>query len=196
MDIDHVGFASDTKFDGKIPRYLNPSEIAQIAGRAGRHSRNGSFGVVEDHLKFDEDIIEQIENHSFFSLKNIWWRNSELNFSSLKGLVSSLEAYPPFNFMRRKVGALDALCLNHLSEISSIKNKINNKDALILLWDVCQIPDFSNSLSDVHFSLLEKTFELLLDNGKLDNEWINSQLNRLNRFDGEIDTLLNRIKCW
>ena len=193
MDIDHVAFASDTKFDGKIPRHLNPPEIAQIAGRAGRHSRNGSFGVVEDHLKFDEETIEQIENHSFFPLKNIWWRNSELNFSSLKGLVSSLEAYPPFNFMRRKVGALDALCLNHLSEISSIKNKINNKEALTLLWDVCQIPDFSNSLSGVHFSLLEKTFELLLANEKLDNEWIKSQLNRLNRFDGEIDTLLNRI---
>ncbi len=193
MDIDHVAFASDTKFDGKTPRYLNPPEIAQIAGRAGRHSRNGSFGVVEDNLKFDEETIEQIENHSFFPLKNIWWRNSELNFSSLKGLVSSLEAYPPFNFMRRKVGALDALCLNYLSEITSIKNKINNKEALILLWDVCQIPDFSNSLSGVHFSLLEKTFELLLANGKLDNEWINSQLNRLNRFDGEIDTLLNRI---
>ena len=193
MDIDHVAFASDTKFDGKIPRYLNPPEIAQIAGRAGRHSRNGSFGVVEDHLKFDEETIEQIENHSFFPLKNIWWRNSELNFDSLKALLSSLEAYPTFNFMRRKVGALDALCLNHLSEISSIKNKINNKEALILLWDVCQIPDFSNSLSGVHFSLLEKTFELLLANGKLDNDWIKSQLNRLNRFDGEIDTLLNRI---
>ena len=177
MDIDHVAFASDTKFDGKIPRYLNPPEIAQIAGRAGRHSRNGSFGVVEDHLKFDEETIEQIENHSFFPLKNIWWRNSELNFDSLKALLSSLEAYPTFNFMRRKVGALDALCLNHLSEISSIKNKINNKEALILLWDVCQIPDFSNSLSGVHFSLLEKTFELLLANGKLDNDWIKSQLN-------------------
>ncbi len=193
MDIDHVAFASNTKFDGKIPRYLNPPEIAQIAGRAGRHSRNGSFGVVEDDLKFDEETIEQIENHCFFPLKNIWWRNSELNFDSLKGLVSSLEAYPPFNFMRRKVGALDSLCLNHLSGISSIQNKINNKEALILLWEVCQIPDFSNSLSGVHFSLLEKTFELLLAYGKLDNEWIKSQLNRLNRFDGEIDTLLNRI---
>ncbi len=193
MDIDHVAFASDTKFDGKIPRYLNPPEIAQIAGRAGRHSKNGSFGVVEDHLKFDEETIEQIENHSFFPLKNIWWRNSELNFDSLKALLSSLETYPTFKFMRRKVGALDALSLNHLSEISSIKNKINNKEALILLWDVCQIPDFSNSFSGVHFSLLEKTFELLLANGKLDNDWIKSQLNRLNRFDGEIDTLLNRI---
>ena len=99
MDIDHVAFASDTKFDGKIPRYLNPPEIAQIAGRAGRHSRNGSFGVIEDHLKFDEETIEQIENHSFFPLKNIWWRNSELNFDSLKALLSSLEAYPTFNFM-------------------------------------------------------------------------------------------------
>ena len=193
MDIDHVAFASDTKFDGNTPRYLTPPEIAQIAGRAGRHSRNGSFGVVEDNIKFDEDTIDQIESHSFSPLKNIWWRNTELDFNSLKKLFSSLEANPPFNFMRKKVGALDTLCLNYLSEIDPIKSKINSKETLSLLWNVCQIPDFSNSLSGMHFNLLEKTFELLLSKGKLDNDWIKSQINRLDNFDGEIDTLLNRI---
>ena len=193
MDIDHVAFASDTKFDGSIPRYLNPPEIAQIAGRAGRHSRNGSFGVVEDNLKFDEDTIDQIESHSFLSLKNIWWRNTKLDYNSLTKLTRSLEANPPFKFMRKKVGALDALSLNYLSGVDSIKGKINSKEVLTLLWDVCQIPDFSNSLSGMHFNLLEKTFELLLSRGKLDNEWIKSQINRLEKFDGEIDTLLNRI---
>ncbi len=193
MDIDHVAFASDTKFDGNTPRYLTPPEIAQIAGRAGRHSRNGSFGVVEDNIKFDEDTIDQIESHSFSPLKTIWWRNTELDFNSLKKLFSSLEANPPFNFMRKKVGALDTLCLNYLSEIDSIKSKINSKETLSLLWNVCQIPDFSNSLSGMHFNLLEKTFELLLSKGKLDNDWIKSQINRLDNFDGEIDTLLNRI---
>ena len=193
MDIDHVAFASDTKFDGNTPRYLTPPEIAQIAGRAGRHSRNGSFGVVEDNIKFDEDTIDQIESHSFSPLKTIWWRNTELDFNSLKKLFSSLEANPPFNFMRKKVGALDTLCLNYLSEIDPIKSKINSKETLSLLWNVCQIPDFSNSLSGMHFNLLEKTFELLLSKGKLDNDWIKSQINRLDNFDGEIDTLLNRI---
>ena len=193
MDIDHVAFASDTKFDGHTPRYLNPPEIAQIAGRAGRHSRNGSFGVVEDSIKFDEDTIEQIESHSFYPLKNIWWRNSELDFNSLKKLFISLEANPPFNFMRKKVGALDALSLNYLSEIDSIKSKISSKETLSLLWNVCQIPDFTNSLSGMHFNLLEKTFELLLSKGKLDNDWIKSQISRLDNFDGEIDTLLNKI---
>ncbi len=193
MDIDHVAFASDTKFDGNTPRYLTPPEIAQIAGRAGRHSRNGSFGVVEDNIKFDEDTIDQIESHSFSPLKTIWWRNTELDFNSLKKLLSSLEANPSFNFMRKKVGALDTLCLNYLSEIDSIKSKINSKETLSLLWNVCQIPDFSNSLSGMHFNLLEKTFELLLSKGKLDNDWIKSQINRLDNFDGEIDTLLNRI---
>ncbi len=193
MDIDHVAFASDTKFDGNTPRYLTPPEIAQIAGRAGRHSRNGSFGVVEDNFKFDEDTIDQIESHSFSPLKTIWWRNTELDFNSLKKLFSSLDANPPFNFMRKKVGALDTLCLNYLSEIDPIKSKINSKETLSLLWNVCQIPDFSNSLSGMHFNLLEKTFELLLSKGKLDNDWIKSQINRLDNFDGEIDTLLNRI---
>ncbi len=193
MDIDHIAFASDKKFDGNNPRYLNPPEIAQIAGRAGRHSQNGSFGVVENNIKFDQDTIDQIENHSFSPLKNIWWRNTALDFNSLKKLFSSLEANPPFNFMRKKVGALDTLCLNYLSEIDTIKSKINSKETLSLLWNVCQIPDFSNSFSNMHFNLLEKTFELLLSKGKLDNDWIKSHIIRLNNFDGEIDTLLNRI---
>ncbi|MDC6451850.1 helicase-related protein [Alphaproteobacteria bacterium] len=192
MDIDHVAFASDIKFDGNFPRHLSAPEIAQIAGRAGRHSRNGTFGVVEDNLNFEEDTIDQIETHSFSSLRNIWWRNTELNFNSLNKLTNSLEASPPFNFMRKKVGALDALCLNHFSELDSVKNKIDSKETLSLLWSVCQIPDFSNSLSGMHFNLLEKTFELLLK-GKLDNDWIKSQIARHDRVDGEIDTLLNRI---
>ena len=126
------------------------------------------------------------------SLRNIWWRNTELNFNSLNNLIMSLEAPPPFNFMIKKVGALDAICLNHLSEQDFIKNKIDSKETLSLLWNICQIPDFSNSLSSMHFNLLEKTFELLLA-GKLDNDWISSQISRHDRVDGEIDTLLNRI---
>ena len=193
MDIDHVAFASDSKFDGNIPRYLTPPEIAQIAGRAGRSTRNGTFGVIDESLKFDEETIEQVESHSFFPLKNLWWRNTDLNFSSVNKLVKSLDKAPPFNFMRKKVGALDAICLTHLSQIDTIKAKIENEENLSLLWNICQIPDFSNTLSGMHFNLLEKTFELLLSKGKLDNEWIKSQITRLDRYDGEIDTLLNRI---
>ncbi|MDC1087408.1 helicase-related protein, partial [Alphaproteobacteria bacterium] len=193
MDIDHVAFASDSKFDGSIPRYLTAPEIAQIAGRAGRSRRNGTFGVIDESLKFDEDTIEQIETHSFFPLKNLWWRNTDLNFSSVNKLIKSLDKAPPFNFMRKKVGALDAICFAHLSQLETIKAKIGVKDNLFLLWNICQIPDFSNTLSGMHFSLLEKTFELLLSKGKLDNEWIKSQITRLDRYDGEIDTLLNRI---
>jgi ATP-dependent RNA helicase SUPV3L1/SUV3 len=193
MDIDHVAFASDSKFDGNIPRYLTPPEIAQIAGRAGRSTRNGTFGVIDESLKFDEETIEQVESHSFFPLKNLWWRNTDLNFSSVNKLVKSLDKAPPFNFMRKKVGALDAICLTHLSQIDTIKAKIENEENLSLLWNICQIPDFSNTLSGMHFNLLEKTFELLLSKGKLDNEWIKFQITRLDRYDGEIDTLLNRI---
>ena len=193
MDIDHVAFASDSKFDGNIPRYLTPPEIAQIAGRAGRSTRNGTFGVIDESLKFDEETIEQVESHSFFPLKNLWWRNTDLNFSSVNKLIKSLDKAPPFNFMRKKVGALDAICLTHLSQIDTIKAKIENEENLSLLWNICQIPDFSNTLSGMHFNLLEKTFELLLSRGKLDNEWIKSQITRLDRYDGEIDTLLNRI---
>ena len=117
MDIDHVAFASDTKFDGNMPRHLTASEIAQIAGRAGRHSRNGTFGVVEDSLRFEEDTIEQIEGHLFSPLRSIWWRNTSLNFTSLNSLTRSLDEIPPFKFMRKKVGALDSISLSNLSNL-------------------------------------------------------------------------------
>ena len=116
-----------------------------------------------------------------------------MNFTSLNNLIKSLDSPPPFKFMRKRVGALDTVSLSNLSNLDFIRKNVNTTEAVHLLWDVCQIPDFSNSLSGVHFNLLEKTFELLLSKGKLDNDWINSQINRLNRFDGEIDTLLNRI---
>ena len=79
LDIDHVSFASNTKFDGKSQRYLDPSEIAQIAGRAGRSSKNGTFGSISHNLKFDKKQIDMVENHNFPALQKLWWRNASLN---------------------------------------------------------------------------------------------------------------------
>tara|TARA_E500000178_G_scaffold14709_1_gene14250 strand:+ start:1112 stop:3664 length:2553 start_codon:yes stop_codon:yes gene_type:complete len=198
LDIEHVAFASDLKYDGKNSRKLFATEISQIAGRAGRSTKNGTFGVINDELKFDKEIIQMVENHEFNSLSHIWWRNSNLDFSSIKNLLLSLDQKSDNNFLRKKGNALDFLCLTQLSKLDLVIQNKDNKFLNMLLWDVCQIPDFGNIFSDRHIKLLEQLY-LILINGKIENDWINAQITSLSRLEGEIDTLLNRlsnIRTW
>ncbi len=192
LDIDHVAFASDMKFDGNNSRKLFATEISQIAGRAGRSTKNGTFGIISDELKFDKDIIQMVENHEFNSLSHIWWRNSNLDFSSIKNLFISLEEQPDKNILRKKGNALDFLCLGELSKLEYVNKNKNNKLLNELLWDICQIPDFGNIFSDRHIKLLEQLYTILKD-GKIEDDWLKSQIMPLSRLDGEIDTLINRI---
>ena len=192
LDIDHVAFASNFKFDGNIYRSLSPNEIAQIAGRAGRSSKNGTFGVIDDELMLDKKLVEMVEKHEFPSLLNIWWRNSKLDFSSIKALIKSLEIPSSSKFLKRKGNALDLISLTNMSKLSVVKKNQYNKFLISLLWDICQIPDFGNIYSDRHFNLLETLFNYLIE-GKIDNDWMKSQIIGLNRIDGEIETLINRI---
>ncbi len=192
LDIDHVAFASDMKFDGNSSRRLFATEISQIAGRAGRSTKNGTFGVISDDLKFDKDIVQMVENHDFNPLSHIWWRNSNLDFSSIKNLFISLEEQPNKNFLRKKGNALDFLCLVELSKLDHVYKNKNNKFLNELLWDICQIPDFGNVFSERHIKLLEQLYHILKD-GKIEDDWLESQISPLSRLDGEIDTLINRI---
>ncbi len=192
LDIDHVAFASNFKFDGSIYRSLSPNEIAQIAGRAGRFSKNGTFGVIDNQLTLDKKLVEMVEKHEFPSLLNIWWRNSKLDFSSIRALIKSLEIPSSSKFLKRKGNALDLISLSNMSKLNVVKKNQYNKFLVSLLWDICQIPDFGNIYSDRHFNLLETLFNYLIE-GKIDNNWMKSQIVGLNRIDGEIETLINRI---
>ncbi len=192
LDIDHVAFASDMKFDGNNTRKLFATEISQIAGRAGRSTKNGTFGVISDELKFDKNIVQMVENHEFESLSHIWWRNFNLDFSSIKNLFISLEEQPGQNILRKKGNALDFLCLGELSKLEYVNKNKNNKFLNELLWDICQIPDFGNIFSDRHIKLLEQLYIILKDR-KIEDDWLETQISPLSRLDGEIDTLINRI---
>ena len=192
LDIEHVAFASDTKFDGNNLRKLFPTEISQIAGRAGRSTKNGTFGVIDEDLKFNKEIVDMVENHQFQPLSNIWWRNSILDFSSIKSLINSLEKMPQKSYLRKKGNALDFLCLTKLSKLPNIIKEDKNQFLNELLWDICQIPDFGNSFSDRHIKLIEQLYSILMYR-KIDDEWIKDQVFSLKNFDGDIDTLLNRI---
>ncbi|MBE7638467.1 hypothetical protein GUA87_16540 [Sneathiella sp. P13V-1] len=194
MDIDHVAFASTYKFDGVMSRSLNVNEMAQIAGRAGRHMNDGSFGVTANVQPLDEDIIEQIEDHRFEPLKHIRWRNRSLDFQTTRDLIRSLEMPPKRKGMISPREPDDYRTLKTLAKDSDIQEISRNPHKVRQLWQVCQIPDFRKTMHDVHVRLLKDVFTRLQNpSGKLSPDWINSHLKRLKKTDGDIDTLATRI---
>ena len=194
LNINHVAFAQRVKFDGKRSRHLSPQELAQIAGRAGRHMNDGTFGVTADCSMLDDAVVEAIENHNFKPQLRAYWRNTDLSFESLSTLIQSLELSPPYSFMTKKRDATDHTYLVGLSKNKNIASRASNKLAVRLLWDVCQIPDFSKTLSESHSYFLEQVFNHLLDNdGELPENWVAKQIQRFNRTDGDIDTLSSRL---
>lgn len=194
MDVDHVAFAEDAKFDGHAPRRLSAAEMAQIAGRAGRHMNDGTFGVTGDCAPFDEEMVEAIEAHSFEPLRHLYWRNHRLGFRSLDDLRRSLEAPTGEPFLIRKRDAEDHLALEALSRMSDVRERANAPSRVRMLWDICQIPDFRKTMTEAHARLLAQIF-LALTGGaeRLDTDWVASQVKRFDRIDGDIDTLVNRI---
>ena len=173
-------------------RHLSPQELAQIAGRAGRHLNDGTFGVTADCSILDEAVVEAIENHNFKPQLRAYWRNTDLSFESLSSLIHSLELSPPYSFMTKN-DAADHTYLVGLSKNKNIASRASNKLAVRLLWDVCQIPDFSKTLSESH-SYFRTVFNHLQDNnGELPENWVAKQIQRFNRTDGDIDTLSSRL---
>jgi ATP-dependent RNA helicase SUPV3L1/SUV3 len=194
MDIDHVAFAASRKFDGRRPRNLTPSELAQIAGRAGRHIRDGTFGVTADCPEFDEDIVTAIEDHKFDPVSALVWRSEQIDFSSLPALFKSLERPPPREFFVRARREDDEDALNRLAARDEIRDIAKGGGAALgVLWDICQIPDFRKVGGDQHARLLGEVFELLMRDGRLSDDWLSPRIERLDRTDGDIDALSARI---
>ena len=160
LDLSHVALSSQVKFDGHKKRKLLPAEIAQIAGRAGRHVNDGSFGVTDACPPLDVDTIEAIEYHRFEPLKSFYWRNSNLNFSSVRELLNSLEAPPPLPFLFRKRDALDHRAITALVEKASVRDMLAGPEEVKLLWSVASIPDFRQSLHENHYDMLAKLLSL------------------------------------
>ena len=194
MDINNVSFSSLIKFDGKKNRKLNLSEISQIAGRAGRHINDGTFGVTGECKQLSFDEVEKLEKHELQKVGVLYWRNSEINFDSLDNLVSSLEKNTNNKFLKRINDCEDEKVLKFLiKNNNNLKNKLS-KDFVKTLWECCQIPDFSKKAYGNHIEVVKKVFEFLTSNsGKVTNEYMKKQLEYLDRYDGNIDTLANRI---
>ncbi|AWK87812.1 helicase-related protein [Azospirillum thermophilum] len=194
MDVDHVAFARMVKFDGFAPRRLRAPEVAQIAGRAGRHMRDGTFGITDEVQEIDADVVNRVENHEFETIKTISWRNSALRFDTPGFLLKSLEERSPLPELMRARDADDHLALQALVRDPDIMDLAKGRDAVRLLWEVCQIPDFRKVLSDAHTRLLGQVFRSLRSGvGRLDEDWVAKQITRLDRTEGDIDALVARI---
>ena len=199
LDLTHVALSADVKFDGRRMRKLFPTEMAQIAGRAGRHINDGSFGITDGCRPLEPEMIEAIEQHRFEALRTFYWRNSDLNFSSIEALVGSLEMPPPLPFLFRKGDALDHQALLALAGRAPVRAAVAGAADIRLLWAVASIPDFRQSLNDNHYDMLANLFLDLVGNGVLGTDIVAKAMTRLDRVDGDIDTLMTRlayIRTW
>ena len=194
MDLDHVSFAGLAKFDGRGQRRLNAAELAQIAGRAGRHMSNGSFGTTAEVGPLDQELVERIEDHRFDPLTQLFWRNDALSFRSIEALIASLERRPTLPFLMRKRDADDHQALQALARDPAVVARCGSSAMVQLLWQVCQVPDFRRTMAEAHTRLLAQIFQFLTDpDGRLPTDWVARQMDRLERTDGDIDTLTQRI---
>jgi len=203
LDIKHAAFSATAKFDGRRMRPLFPHELAQIAGRAGRHTEDGTFGVTGEARPFDEDLVEAIETHRFAPVKKLHWRNESLDFGSAERLIRSLEEPTSNEWLTRARDADDLLALKALAALPEVQDRLTEPKRVQLLWDVCRIPDFRSSSGAEHTTLLTRIFEFLvgrgLGGGRIPSDWLAKAIQRIDKTEGDIDTLSRRlayIRTW
>ena len=193
MDINNVSFSNLKKFDGKKTRKLNVSEISQIAGRAGRHTNDGTFGITGECEQLSSGEIERLENHDLDKVNLLYWRNSNINFDNIESLISSLDMKTNNEFLKKISDCEDEKVLKFLIKNKNIKS-LSSKNSIRTLWECCQIPDFSKKAYGNHIEIVKKVFEFLVSkSGKVTNDYMKKQLEYLDKYDGNIDTIANRI---
>ncbi|MCL6707708.1 hypothetical protein M8R20_11910 [Pseudomonas sp. R2.Fl] len=193
LDVDHVAFAQDRKFDGYQFRNLNPGELGQIAGRAGRHVRDGTFGVTGRVEPFDEELVERLEAHEFDSVKVLQWRTAGFDYSSIDALRRSLEAMPRVAGLTRALPAVDQQALEYLARYPEIRDKATTAERVEKLWEACALPDYRRITPAQHADLISTLFSDLVRYGTVNEDFMAEQVSRADRTDGEIDTLSARI---
>ncbi len=194
MDLDNVYFSNLKKFDGKKLRKLNLSEIGQIAGRAGRYLNDGNFGITGECKEIKSDDVDLLENHKFEDVQSIFWRNSNLNFNNPQALIKSLDEKPNKQWLRKIHECEDEKALKFFLRDTNLKNIDFDEKRLSLLWECCQIPDFVKKTYGNHYEVIANVFKYLnSEKGKITNDYMRLQLLKLDKIDGNVDSLSNRI---
>ena len=193
LDVDHVAFASDRKFDGYQFRKLNPAELAQIAGRAGRATRDGTFGTTGRCDPFEPDLVQALESHVFEPVRMLQWRNTDFDFASIGALQASLATAPREEGLTRAPTAEDILVLEHAARDEDVRSLARDPAAIERLWDACQVPDYRKIAPATHAELAVTLYGFLMREGNIPADWFSQQVAQADRTDGDIDTLSNRI---
>jgi len=194
MDLDNIFFSNLKKFDGKKLRRLKLSEIGQIAGRAGRYLNDGTFGITGECGEISAEEVELLENHKFDEIHTIFWRNSNLNFKNGKNLIQSLEERPNKSWLKKNPECEDEKILKYILKDAEKLDVFNNENELKLLWECCQIPDFVKKTYGNHLDVVGKVFNFLREKpGKITNNYMKQQLSNLDKLDGNVDSISNRI---
>jgi ATP-dependent RNA helicase SUPV3L1/SUV3 len=194
MDVDHVAFAGLRKFDGRRTRWLHAHEIGQIAGRAGRHLRDGTFGVTGECDEIDEDIVEQVVEHHFDPVLAAEWRNARLDFDTLPDLLRSLTVTPGRGGLTLSGESLDETVLRRLMQDEAVARVAGSRGAVMRLWEACQLPDFQKTTLDEHSRLALTVFKALTGKGgRLTEDWFAARFDQADRDDGQIDQLSARL---
>lgn len=193
LDVDHIAFASDRKFDGWQYRRLTPAEFGQIAGRAGRHMRDGTFGTTGHCPPFEANLVEALEEHRFEPVSMLQWRNTNLDFASIPALLASLDAPPKERMLARAPLAEDQRVLEALSRDEKVKRETKTKADVARLWDTCQIPDYRKLSPGAHAELVLSIYGFIVRAGHIPDDWFHRRISELDRTEGDLDTLSARI---
>jgi ATP-dependent RNA helicase SUPV3L1/SUV3 len=200
LDLDHVAFAGIRKFDGQAHRNLIPAEIGQIAGRAGRHMNDGTFGVTGQVPPFEAELIDRLEAHNFDQVGILQWRNRKLDFSSVEALKESLRETPNHRRLARSRMVDDMIALENVSRDEAVSDMARSPAAVGLLWEMCQIPDYRKVSPVNHAELIASLYRFVMsEEGKIPEDWFAHQVSQSDRTDGDLDTLSNRlsqIRTW
>ena len=194
MNLNHVYFSNLKKFDGKKLRKLNLSEIGQIAGRAGRYLNDGSFGITGQCKEINAEEVNLLENHKFEEIQSLFWRNSNLNFNSPAKLIRSLDEKPHNDWLRKIYECEDEKALKFFIKDKDFQNIKFENDKLKLLWECCQIPDFVKKTYGNHYEVIRNVFRFLnTKKSKISDDFMHNQLMKLDKLEGNVDSLSNRI---
>ena len=195
LDVDHVAFAANWKYDGTRFRKLTPAELGQIAGRAGRHLADGTFGSTGRCPPFEPEMVERLENHDFDPLRILQWRNPDLSFGTLEALQASLDEHPRESGLTRAPMGQDQQALEILMREDDIRDMARSQSTVRRLWDVCGVPDYRKVHPQVHADLVAQLYRFLMKGmaGRIPDTWFAEQMAMIDRTDGDIDTLSRRI---
>ncbi|AXJ95218.1 MULTISPECIES: helicase-related protein [unclassified Sphingomonas] len=196
MDVAHVAFAGLTKFDGRRQRRLTVAEMAQIAGRAGRHQRDGTFGAITEDGPgaFLPEEVLAIEEHRFKPIEQMYWRSGEPDFSSVDALIASLERRPEPGVLIAAPQAMDLAVLKRLAEEAWVRDRARGAAMVKRLWAACGLPDFRKLGLDPHARFVSRLFGYLSEGRMVaPHQWFADEIARLDTIAGDVETIAGRI---